>query len=126
VSLPEVSVAAADPGPVVVQAGEAGRSSVTRLDEVLTAPDISAGQVPEHRRGEPALRRQATAQAFMLAGLIVLAHGGRAVLVNPRELAREVLNRSRAAEMFTVGTRHRLRPHRRAAWTAGSARGPCR
>jgi hypothetical protein len=38
VSLPEVSVAAADPGPVVVQAGEAGRSSVTRLNEVLTVP----------------------------------------------------------------------------------------
>jgi len=38
----------------------------------------------------------------MLAGLIVLGPRRTAVLVNPRELAREVLNRSRAAEMFTV------------------------
>jgi len=38
----------------------------------------------------------------MLAALIVLAQGGRAVLVNPQELVLEVLNRSRVTEMFTV------------------------
>ena len=36
-SLLEVSVVAGDLGPVVVLAGEADRSSVTQLNEVLTA-----------------------------------------------------------------------------------------
>ena len=76
-SLPEVSVAARDLGPVVVQAGEAGRSSVTRLNEVLAA-QVSARA--RYLTIDAANRRsidQATAQALMLAGLIVLVHGGR-------------------------------------------------
>jgi hypothetical protein len=36
-SLLEVSVVAGDPGPVVALAGEADRSSVTQVNEVLTA-----------------------------------------------------------------------------------------
>ena len=104
-SLPEVSVAAGDLSLVVVQAGEAGRSSVTRLNEVLTAPGISAGQVLTIDAANLRSIDQITAQALMPAGLIVSVHGGREVLVNPREPAREVLNRSRAAEMFTVQDR---------------------
>jgi hypothetical protein len=41
----------------------------------------------------------------MPAALIVLVQGGRAVLVNPRELVLEVLNRSRVTEMFTIQDR---------------------
>jgi hypothetical protein len=41
----------------------------------------------------------------MLAALIVLAQGGRAVLVNPQELVLELMNRSRVTEMFTIQDR---------------------
>jgi hypothetical protein len=126
VSLPEVSVAAADLSPVVVQAGEAGRSSVTRLNEVLTAPGISAGQVPDLDAANLRSIDQTPAQALMPAGLIALVHGGRAVLVNPREPAREVLNRSRAAEMFTVQDQALAQTAPEGSMDGGSARGPCR
>ena len=80
----EVSVVAGDPGPVVVLTGEADRSSVTRLNEVLTA-QVSART--RHLTIDATNLRsidQAAAQALMLAALIVLVQGGRAVLVNPR------------------------------------------
>jgi hypothetical protein len=102
VNLPEVSVAAGDLSPVVVQAGEAGRSSVTRLNELLTAPVSARARYLTIHAANLRSIDQTPAQALMPAGLIALVHGGRAVLMNPRELAREVLNRSRAAEMFTV------------------------
>jgi anti-anti-sigma regulatory factor len=102
VSLPEVSVAAGDLSPVVVQAGEAGRSSVTRLNEVLTAPVSARARYLTIDAANLRSIDQTPAQALMPAGLIALVHGGRAVLMNPREPAREVLNCSRAAEMFTV------------------------
>jgi hypothetical protein len=41
----------------------------------------------------------------MLAALIVLVQGGRALLVNPQELVLEVLNRSCVTEMFAVQDR---------------------
>lgn len=107
-SLLEVSVVGGDLGPVVVLAGEADRSSVTQLNEVLTA-QVSARtrcltiDVTNLRSID-----QTTAQALMLAALIVLVQGARAVLghlVNPWELVLEVLNRSRVTEMFAVRDR---------------------
>ena len=46
-----------------------------------------------------------SAKAGLPPVLIVLAQGGRAVLVNPQELVLQVLNRSRVTEMFTVQDR---------------------
>ena len=51
----EVSIAAGASGPVLVLAGEADVTSITRLDEALTA-QIS-GQATDNRHSEPALRR---------------------------------------------------------------------
>ena len=72
-SLPEVSVAARDLGPVV-QAGEAGRSSVTRLNEVLTAQVSARARYLTIDAANLRSIDQTTAQALMLAGLIVLVH----------------------------------------------------
>src|SRR5690348_13011664 len=47
----------------------------------------------------------ATAQALMMAALIVLARGGGTVLVNPQEPVLKMLSHTRAAEMFTIQAR---------------------
>ena len=93
---------AGDLGPVVVLAGEADRSSVTQLNEVLTAQVSARTRYLTIDATNLRSIDQTTAQALMLAALIVLVQGGRAVLVNPRELVLQVLNRSRVTEMFTV------------------------
>jgi anti-anti-sigma factor len=105
VSLLEVSVVAGNLGPVVVLAGEADRSSVTQLNEVLTAQVSARTRYLTIDATNLRSIDQTTAQALMLAALIVLVQGGRAVLVNPRELVLQVLNRSRVTEMFTVQDR---------------------
>jgi anti-anti-sigma factor len=101
-SLLEVSVAAGDPGPVIVLAGEADRSSVSQLNEVLTAQLSARTRCLTIDATNLRSIDQTTAQALMLAALIVIVQGGRAVLVNPREQVLQVLNRSRVTEMFTV------------------------
>src|SRR5690349_23160080 len=104
-SLLEVPVVAGDLGPVVVLAGEADRSSLTQLTEVLTAQVSARTRYLTIDATNLRSIDQTTAQALMLAALIVLVQGGRAVLVNPRELVLQVLNRSRVTEMFTVQDR---------------------
>ena len=96
---------AGDFGPVVVLAGEADRSSVTQLNEVLTAQVSARTRYLTIDATNLRSIDQTTAQALMLAALIVLVQGGRAVLVNPQELVLQVLNRSRVTEMFTVQDR---------------------
>lgn len=96
---------AGDLGPVVVLAGEADRSSVTQLNEVLTAQVSARTRYLTIDATNLRSIDQTTAQALMLAALIVLVQGGRAVLVNPQELVLQVLNRSRVTEMFTVQDR---------------------
>lgn len=98
----EVSVVAGDSGPVIVLAGEADHSSITQLNEVLTA-QVSARtshltiDVTNLRSADPA-----TAQALMLAALIVRVQGGNAVLLNPQSPVAQILDRLRAAETFTI------------------------
>jgi anti-anti-sigma factor len=103
--LVEVSVVAGDPGPVIALAGEADRSSVTQLNEVLTAQVSARTRCLTIDATNLRSIDQTKAQALMLAALIVSVQGGRAVLVNPRELVLEVLNRSRVTEMFTIQDR---------------------
>jgi anti-anti-sigma regulatory factor len=102
VSLLEASVAAGDPGPVVVLAGEADLSSISQLTEVLTT-QVSART--SHQTIDVTNRRPtdlATARALTSAALIVRAKGGNAVLLNPQAAVAQVLNRLRAAEKFTI------------------------
>jgi len=85
VSLLEVSVQAGDLGPVIVLAGDADGSPATELGEALTV-QVSPGatylaiDATNLRSLDPA-----AAQTLMTAALIVMARGGRTVLVNPQE-----------------------------------------
>ena len=98
----EIVVAVGDSGPVVVLAREADHSSITQLNEVLTAQVSTRTShltidVTNLRCADPA-----TAQALMLAALIVRAQGGNAVLLNPQPLVAQILHRLRAAETLTT------------------------
>jgi anti-anti-sigma factor len=102
VSLLEVVIAGGDSGPVVVLAGEADHSSIAQLNEVLTA---KVSTRTSHLTIEVTNLRSAdlaTAQALMLAALIVRVHGGNTVLLNPQTPVAQVLDRLRAAETFTI------------------------
>ena len=104
-SLLEVSVEAGDLGPVIVLAGDADGSSVTPLDEVLTAR-VSARtrhliiDATNLRSLDPA-----TAQTLTLAAMIVMVQGGSTVLVNPREPVLTMLDHARTTGMFTIRRR---------------------
>ena len=101
-SVLEVSVAAGDFGPVIVLAGEADLSSIARLNEVLTA-QVSART--SHLTIDVTNLRSAdlaTAQALILAALIV-----------------RVL---RAAETFTVLVRTAAGTNQRTAPTLAERR----
>ncbi len=100
----EASVVTGDLGSIVVLAGEADRSSVTQLNEVLTAQLSARTRYQTIDTTNLRSVDQATAQTS--AGrAYVLVQGGRAALANPQELVLEVLNRSRVTEMFTVQDR---------------------
>ena len=81
-SLLEVSVVAGNLGPVVVLAGEADRSSVTQLNKVLTAQVSARTRYLTIDATNLRSIDQTMAQALMLAALIVLVQGGRAVLTS--------------------------------------------
>ena len=101
-SVLEVSVEAGDLGPVVVLAGDADGSSVTQLDEVLTA-QVSARAT--HLTIDATNLRSidpATAQTLTLAALIIMVQGGSTVLVNPQEPVLKMLNHTPTNEMFTI------------------------
>ena len=92
----------ADLGPVVVLAGDADDSSVTQLDEVLTA-QVSARAT--HLTIDATNLRSidpSTAQTLMLATLIIMVQGGSTVLVNPQVPVLKMLNHTRTNEMFTI------------------------
>ncbi len=103
-SLLKVSVQAGGLGPVIVLAGDADGSSVTQLDEALTAQ--VSGRTTHLTIDATDLRSiaPATAQALMLAALIVMVQGGSTVLVNPQEPVLKMLNHTRTTEMFTIQT----------------------
>ena len=104
-SLLEVSVEAGDLGPVIVLAGAADGSPAMELDEALTA-QVSPRtthltiDVTNLRSLDPA-----TAQALMLAALIVMVQGGSTVLVNPQEPVLKMLSHTRTTEIFTIQAR---------------------
>jgi anti-anti-sigma regulatory factor len=75
------------------------------LDEALTA-QVSPWSthltidVTNLRSLDPAM-----AQTLMMAALIVMARGGRTVLVNPQEPVLKMLSHTRTAKMFTIQAR---------------------
>ena len=103
-SLLEVSVQAGNLGPVIVLAGDADGSSATQLNEALTAQ--VSGRTTHLTIDATDLRSidPATAQALMLAALIVMVQGGGTVLVNPQEPVLNMLSHTRTTEMFTIQT----------------------
>lgn len=121
-TLLEASVEAGDFGPVIVLAGEANLSSIAQLNEVLTA-QVSART--SHLTIDVTNLRSAdlaTAQALMLAALIVRVQGGTAVLLNPQVTVALTLDRLRAAETFTVLGRTSAETNQRTAPTLAERR----
>ena len=91
-SLLEVSVQAGDLGPVIVLAGAADGSPAMELDEALTA---QVSPWTTHLTIDATNLRSldpATAQALMMAALIVMVQGGSTVLVNPQEPVLKMLS----------------------------------
>ena len=101
-SLVDMTVAAGDSGPIIFLAGEADNSSATQLNEVLAA-QVSAQtghltiDLTNLWSADPA-----TAQALMLAALIVKVRSGNVMLLNLQEPAARVLDHPRTAETFTI------------------------
>jgi hypothetical protein len=79
VSLLEVSVEAGDLGPVIVLAGDADNSSVTQLNEALTAQVSGRTTHLTSDATNPRSIDPATAQTLMLAALIVMVQGSMEV-----------------------------------------------
>jgi anti-anti-sigma factor len=104
-SLLEVSVEAGDLGPVIVLAGDADSSSVTHLNEVLTAQVSGRTRHLTIDATNLCSIGPATAQTLMLAALIVMVQGGSTVLVNPQEPVLKMLNHTRVTEMFSIQNR---------------------
>ena len=104
-SLLRVSVEAGDLGPVIILAGDADDSSVTQLNEALTA--LVSARTTHLTIDATNLRSidPATAQTLMLAALLVMVQGGSTVLVNPQEPVLMMLNHTRTTEMFTIQAR---------------------
>ncbi len=106
-ALLSVSAAAGVLGPVIVLAGEAD-SLDSQGDGVAQLGEVLAAQVSARTRhliiDASNLRSidPATAQALMLAALIVMVQGGTIVLVNPQEPVLAMLSHTRTNEMFTI------------------------
>jgi len=105
VSLLEVSVAAGASGPVLVLAGEADVTSVTRLDEVLTAR--ISGQAVQLTIDATNLRYadSASVTTLAMAAKEVRTRNGSVTLLNPQPAEARILDLLRAGEMFGIRRR---------------------
>ena len=96
--------------------------SIAQLNEVITA-QVSART--SHLTIDVTNLRSAdlaTAQALILAALIVRVQGGTVMLLNPQATVAPVLNRLRAAETFTVLGRPFAETNQRTAPTLAERR----
>jgi anti-anti-sigma factor len=105
VSLLEVSVAAGASGPVLVLAGEADVTSVTRLDEVLTGR--ISGQAVQLIIDATNLRYadSASVTTLVMAAKEVRTRNGSVTLLNPQPAVARILDVLRAGEMFCIRRR---------------------
>ena len=105
VSLLEVSVAAGASGPVLVLAGEADVTSITRLDEVLTAR--ISGQAVQLTTDATNLRYadSVSVTTLVMAAMEVRTRNGSVTLLNPQPAVARILDVLRAGEMFCIRRR---------------------
>ena len=101
----EVSVAAGASGPVLVLAGEADVTSVTRLDEVLTVR--ISGQAVQLTIDATNLRYadSASVTTLAMAAKEVRTRNGSVTLLNPQPAEARILDLLRAGEMFCIRRR---------------------
>jgi anti-anti-sigma factor len=105
VTLLEVWVAAGASGPVLVLAGEADFTSVTRLDEALTAP--ISGQAVQLTIDATNLRYadSASIRTLVVAAMKVRTQEGSVTLLNPQPPVARILDLLCADEMFSIRCR---------------------
>ena len=100
----EVSIATRASGPVLVLAGEADVTSITRLDEA-SPPRYRAGGAADNRRSEPALRRFGVDETLVMAAMKARTRAGSVTLLDPQPPVARMLDLLRIDEMFSI--RHR-------------------
>ena len=98
----KVSVASGDSGPVLVLAGEADVTSLTRLDRALSA-QIS-GQDMQLTIDATNLRYldSASMRALMVAAMKVRTRNGSATLLNPQPPVARMLDLLCAEQVFSI------------------------
>jgi anti-anti-sigma factor len=101
-SLLKVSVTSGDSGPVLVLAGEADVTSITRLDRALTA-QIS-GQAMQLTIDATNLRYvdSVSMRALMMAAMTVRTRDGSATLLNPQPPVARMLDLLCADQVFSI------------------------
>jgi anti-anti-sigma factor len=105
VSSLEVSIATGASGPVLVLAGEADVTSITRLDEALTAQ--IAGQAVQLTIDAANLRYadSASMRTLVMAGMKVRTRAGSVTLLDPQPPVARLLDLLRIVEMFSIRRR---------------------
>jgi anti-anti-sigma factor len=102
VTVLDISVDAGQSGAVVVLAGEADPTSVTRLNEVLTA-QLSGKTTHLTIDASNLLSADSMAiRALWVAALILKDRGGRMVLLHPQQPVRRMLNLLGVDQTFTI------------------------
>jgi anti-anti-sigma factor len=101
----EVSIATGAPGPVLVLAGEADVTSITRLDEALTAQ--IAGQAVQLTIDAANLRYadSASMRTLVMAAMKVRTRAGSVTLLDPQPPVARLLDLLRIVEMFSIRRR---------------------
>src|SRR6266487_6177656 len=105
VSSLEVSIATGASGPVLVLAGEADFTSITRLDEALTA-QIS-GQAVQLTIDTANLRYadSASMRTLVMAAMKARTQAGSVTLLDPQPAVARMLDLLRIVEMFSIRRR---------------------
>ena len=101
----EVSIATEASGPVLALAGEADFTSITRLDEALTAQ--IAGQAVQLTIDAANLRYadSASMRTLVMAAMKVRTRAGSVTLLDPQPPVARLLDLLRIVEMFSIRRR---------------------
>ena len=120
----EVSIATGASGPVLVLAGEADFTSITRLDEALTA-QIS-GQAVQLTIDAANLRYadSASMRTLVMAAMKVRTRAGSVTLLDPQPPVARMLDLLCVDEMFSIRDRAAGETHPAPARTAADGGGP--
>jgi anti-anti-sigma factor len=124
VSSLEVSIAAGASGPVLALAGEADVTSITRLDEALTA-QIS-GPAVQLTIDAANLRYadSASVRTLVMAAMKARTQAGSVTLLDPQPAVARMLNLLCIDEMLSIRRRAAGETHPDSGLTAGQEGGP--